>query len=261
MKTKKKIGIAVIAMLCACALFSGGMFIHQYVDAKKSTEAFDSLAGLITDTKVPESTRSSDAGQDATELTVDEMALAYEKYGALYEQNDDFVGWISIDGTSINYPVMQTPDNPDYYLKRSFNKTYSDYGVPYVDEACAVGLSTNTVIYGHYMKNGTMFSALVNYADKDFFEEHPVITFNTLYGFGEYQIIAAFSFDTNNETFRYNEFADGNKVQFDEFVAECMARRAYDAGYTAEYGDEMLTLSTCEYTHNNGRFVVVAKKL
>lgn len=260
MTIKKKIGIAVIAMLCICALISGGVFIHQYTDAKKSTEAFDSLTELITDTEVPENADAAE-DQDTTEQTINEMALAYEKYAALYEQNDDFVGWISIDGTIINYPVMQTRDDPDYYLKHSFDKAYSDYGVPYVDEACAVGLSANTVIYGHHMKNGTMFSALVNYADKSFFEEHPIITFNSLYGFGEYQIIAVFSFDTNNETFRYNEFADGSKEQFDEFIAECMARRAYDTGYTAEYGDELLTLSTCEYTHNNGRFVVVAKKL
>lgn len=260
MTTKKKIGIAVTSILCICALISGGMFIHQYTDAKKSTEAFDSLTELVSDTEVPENTNAAE-DQDTTEQTIDEMALAYEKYAALYAQNDDFVGWISIDGTSINYPVMQTPDAPDYYLKHSFDKAYSDYGVPYVDEACAVGLSANTVIYGHHMKNGTMFSTLVNYAGKSFFEEHPVITFNSLYGFGKYQIIAAFSFDTNNETFRYNEFADGSKEQFDEFIAECMARRAYDTGYTAEYGDELITLSTCEYTHNNGRFVVVAKKL
>lgn len=260
MTTKKKIGIAMIAMLCVCSLVSGGMFIRQYTDAKKSTEAFEGLTELIADTKIPASVDDTEA-QIVTDQNVDEMSLAYAKYATLYEQNDDFVGWISIDGTSINYPVMQTPNNPDYYLKRSFDKTYSDYGVPYVDEACAVSLSANTVIYGHHMKNGTMFSALVNYADKSFLEEHPVITFNTLYGFGEYQIIAVFSFDTNNETFRYNEFSDGNKEQFDVFIAECMARRAYDTGYTAEYGDKLITLSTCEYTHNNGRFVVVAKKL
>ena len=131
--------------------------------------------------------------------------------------------------------------------------------MPYVDEACAVGLSANTVVYGHHMKNGTMFSSLVNYADKAYFDEHPVIRFDTIYGLGEYQVIAAFSFDTNNETFRYNEFADGNEAQFNEYVAECMARRAYDTGFTSEYGDKLLTLSTCEYTHTNGRFVVVAK--
>ena len=144
-------------------------------------------------------------------------------------------------------------------LRQKEDGRYSDYGVPYVDEACAVGLSANTVVYGHHMKNGTMFSSLVNYADKAYFDEHPVIRFDTIYGLGEYQVIAAFSFDTNNETFRYNEFADGNETQFNEYVAECMARRAYDTGFTAEYGDKLLTLSTCEYTHTNGRFVVVAK--
>lgn len=109
------------------------------------------------------------------------------------------------------------------------------------------------------MKNKTMFSSLVNYANKAYFDEHPVIRFDTLFGFGEYRVIAAFSFDTNNETFRYNEYTDMNEEKFDEFISECMARSAYDTGYTAEYGDRLLTLSTCEYTHTNGRFVVVAK--
>ena len=258
MNKKKCIGIAVIAVFCACAIFAGGVAFHQYADAKNSVVAFDELSGLIVDTGSPENTEPDATN---TDISVDERILAYEKYSALYEQNNDFVGWISIEGTNINYPVMQSLATPDYYLKHSFEKSYSDYGVPYVDEACSVGLSTNTVVYGHHMKNGTMFSSLVQYADKSYFESHPVITFDTLYGFGQYQVIAVFAFDTNNETFRYNECIDMNEEQFDEFVKECMARRAYDTGYTAEYCDKLLTLSTCEYTHTNGRFVVVAKKV
>lgn len=258
MSKKKYIGIAVIAVFCACAIFASGVALHQYNDSKNSVVAFDELSELIVDTSSLEIPEPDVLDMD---VAVDERILAYEKYSALYDQNNDFVGWVSIDGTNINYPVMQSIDNPDYYLKHSFEKSYSDYGVPYVDEACAMGLSTNTVIYGHHMKNGTMFSSLVKYADKSYFEEHPVVTFDTLYGFGQYQVIAVFAFDTNNETFRYNEYVDMNEEQFNEFIAECMARRAYDTGCTAEYGDKLLTLSTCEYTHTNGRFVVVAKKV
>lgn len=257
MKKKKIITIALISVFAVCAIFTGMMAYWQWDDQQQSKNDFNALAELIVEeTPVPEQTP---APEEEPEAEPDERELAYEKYKALYEQNDDFVGWISIDGTAINYPVMQSIDSPDYYLKHSFEKTYSDYGVPYVDEACAVGLSANTVIYGHHMKNGTMFSSLVNYADKTYFEEHPIIRFDTIYGFGEYQVIAAFSFDTNNEEFRYNEYTDMTEVEFTEFMENCMARRAYDTGYTAEYEDTLITLSTCEYTHTNGRFVVVAK--
>ena len=257
MKKKKIITIALIAVFSICAVFTGMMAYWQWNDGQQSKDDFSALAELVAEE--PAAPEQTPAPTDEPEAEPDERELAYKKYKALYEQNNDFVGWITIDGTAINYPVMQSIGSPDYYLKHNFEKAYSDYGVPYVDEACAVGLSANTVVYGHHMKNGTMFSSLVNYADKAYFDEHPVIRFDTIYGFGEYQVIAAFSFDTNNETFRYNEFADGNEAQFNEYVAECMARRAYDTGFTSEYGDKLLTLSTCEYTHTNGRFVVVTK--
>lgn len=125
-------------------------------------------------------TPDSDAVLSDEEMVAEEAAKAYEKYGALYEQNNDFVGWIQIDGTNINYPVMQTPDNPDYYLKHSFENTWSDYGVPYLDEACVIGQSNNLVIYGHHMSNGSMFCDLELYSDPAFCMEHPVIRFDTL---------------------------------------------------------------------------------
>ncbi|MGI6072759.1 MAG: class B sortase [Lachnospiraceae bacterium] len=257
MNKKKIIGIAAIVVFAIVSVFSGMMFYWQTQDHKQSAEDFNALAELITEeTPTPEQTPIP---VDEPEAEPDERELAYAKYKVLYEQNNDFVGWISIDGTNVNYPVMQSIDTPDFYLKRNFEKAYSDFGVPYVDEACAVDLSTNTVIYGHHMKNGTMFSSLVKYVSKSYFEEHPIIRFDTFGGFGEYQVIAAFSFDTNNEDFRYNEYTDMTEAEFDEFISECMERRAYDTGFTAEYGDRLLTLSTCEYTHQNGRFVVVAK--
>ena len=161
------------------------------------------------------------------ELAAREAELAMEKYRALFDQNSDFVGWISIDGTNINYPVMWTPNNPNYYLKHSFEKEYSDYGVPYIDEDCVMGESNNYVIYGHHMKNETMFHDLCNYASKDFYDEHP----------------------------------DMDEEHFKNFMNSVHLRQLYDTGVDAEYGDHLITLSTCEYTYTNGRFVVVAKKV
>lgn len=198
---------------------------------------------------------------EGEEPSAAEAELAQEKYGALFEQNNDFVGWISIDETSIHYPVMQTPDNPDYYLKHGFDKAYSNYGVPYIDEGCAPGLSNNIVIYGHHMNDGTMFADLCGYADRGFYEGHKTIRFDTLSGFGEYEVVATFRFNTNRDTFRYNEYTNMDEAEFAEFLENVRARALYDTDMEVEYGDTLLTLSTCEYTYKNGRFVVVAKKV
>ena len=131
----------------------------------------------------------------------------------------------------------------------------------YIDEACMTGISNNLVIYGHHMNNGSMFADLCKYADADFCKEHPEIAFDTLSSLGKYEVVAAFKFNTNRETFKYNEYTLMDEVQFAEFMENVRARQLYDTGVTAEYGDQLLTLSTCEYTYPNGRFVVVAKKV
>lgn len=100
-----------------------------------------------------------------------------------------------------------------------------------------------------------------NYTEAEFCKEHPIINFDTLSGFGEYQVVAVFKFDTNHEDFRYNEYTQMNEEQFKEFMSQVHARQCYDTGIDAEYGDQLITLSTCEYTYNNGRFVVVAKEV
>ena len=234
MKKKKIIGIVLMVICTAAAIVSGVMFARQYSDAKASVDTFDDLAGLVVDieTPLPETPDETDEPAELTEeeLRAQQAALAHEKYGALFEQNQDFIGWISIDGTNIN-------------------------------ENCIMGISNNIVIYGHHMKNGSMFADLCNYTDEDFWREHPLIHFDTLSSFGEYEIVAVFRFNTNKETFKYNECVTMNEEEFNEFMQEVHAREMYDTGIDAEYGDQLLTLSTCEYFYKNGRFVVVAKKV
>ena len=155
---KKTLGIIIVSVLGAAAIFCSAMFTHQYLDAKNSKSAFDDLTNLITE--IDESQKDTEAEESdlsAEGLAAAEAALAREKYAALFAQNNDFIGWIKIDGTNVNYPVMQTPDKPDFYLKRSFDKSYSDYGVPYIDEACMTGISNNLVIHGHHMNDGSMY--------------------------------------------------------------------------------------------------------
>ena len=270
MKTKN-IYIALIAVFLLIAVVAGCVCIHQSRDAKASANAFNDLEDLIAMPTAPTAETSPIAPTvDATvpskpEEAVDpelvEAQTAYEKYKVLYEQNNDFIGWISIEGTNVNYPVMQSTNNPDFYLKHGFDKAYSNYGVPYLDDACATGLSNNLVIYGHNMKNGSMFHDLLKYSTTGYWEVHSFIRFDTLSQLNEYQVVLVFRFDTNHEDFRYNEFTDMNEEEFIEFMEECRSRQLYDTGVAVEYGDELLTLSTCEYTYENGRFVVLAKKI
>lgn len=253
---KSKVLMIGAAVCAALFLFSGVMLFRQYADEKNSAEAFDHIAALVQ-----EETPPADAPQETEPLLPEQTA--FEKYKAVYAQNSDFVGWISIDGTNIDYPVMQTIDEPNYYLKRSFEKQYSDYGVPYVQENCDLGLSDNCVIYGHHMNNGSMFADLCKYEREDFYNAHRTIRFDTLSGFGEYEIVAVFKTVAYSEQgFQYYHFvAAESAADFDDYIAKCKALALYDTGVSAEYGDRLITLSTCEYSRQNGRMVVVAKKI
>jgi len=250
---KRKICIAGIILLCAAFLFSGFMVYRQYTDEKQSKEEFYHLAGLIP--AIPENPDD--------EVNEEIPVSAFDKYADIYALNNDLIGWISIDGTKINYPVMQTKDRPNFYLKHNFEKQYSDYGVPYVSETCDIDISDNTIIYGHHMKNGTMFNSLESYKSKEFYESHKIIRFDTLGGYGEYEIIAVFkTVAYSDKGFKYYQFDNAaDETAFNKYVARCKELSFYDTGLSAEYGDKLITLSTCEYSNQNGRLVVVAKKI
>ncbi len=185
-------------------------------------------------------------------------------YAQIYALNSDLIGWITIPGTKVDYPVMQTPDRKDYYLKRNFNKMGSDWGAIYAREECDVfAPSDNVVLYGHHMKDGSMFAGLDSYKKESFWRDHQTFTFDTLYERHTYQIIAVFKTSASlNKGFAYHRFNDAaNQQEFDEFVATVKKMSFYDTGLTATYGDKLLCLSTCEYSLENGRFVVVAKRI
>lgn len=252
-------GTAVFAVLF---LFSGVMLAIQYADKKQSAEAFDEIAALVQDeAELPESSEESTDGKELP--TAETVLTAYDKYAAVYEQNADFVGWLSIDGTNINYPVMQTPDHPNFYLKHAFDRSYSNYGTPYVQENCMVGSSDNLILYGHHMNNGSMFADLCKYENEDFYRAHTTIHFDTLDGYGDYEIVVVFkTVAYSQDGFKYYHFVTADsREDFDAFMEQCKALALYDTGISAEYGDSLLTLSTCEYSRNNGRMVVVAKRI
>ncbi|MDL2249654.1 class B sortase [Lachnospiraceae bacterium OttesenSCG-928-J05] len=250
-----QICIAAAVCLLGAAAFCGVKIYHHYAQVEEQTEAFEQIAQLVEqapeEEALPEDTPVSEGGD----------VLA--KYKELYLQNEDMVGWISIAGTTLNYPVMQTPNNPNFYLKHNFEKEYSDLGVPYMQEDCSILDSDNLIIYGHHIKGGRMFGALEDYKSKSFYEEHKTIQFDTLTEQAEYEIIAVFkTVAYSAEGFRYYDFVNAeNEKDFNEYVSKCKELVLYDTDIEAEYSDRLITLSTCEYSAQNGRLVVVAKKV
>lgn len=180
---------------------------------------------------------------------------------ALHEENPDCIGWISIEGTVIDYPVMYHPEEENYYLKRDFYGDYSSNGCIFLSELCDPETSDNLIVYGHHMSSGAMFAALDNYKEQEFYLEHPEVVFDTLHGTEVYEIIAVFLSPvyTGNDFMYYTFTGAETKEEFDQFIDEVMARTLYDTGKSASFGDKLLTLSTCEYSQTNGRIVVVAK--
>ena len=160
---------------------------------------------------------------------------------------------------------MYAPDNKDFYLRHDFNKQYSVYGVPYLDEKTTLGAnaeSGNLIIYGHNMKTGTIFGCLTEYKKAAYYQEHPYIEFDTLYGDAKYEVFAAFAIDVVNDTsFVYNQYVDLDEDTYNAYVDEVLSRSDVDSGIRPSYGEQLLTLSTCEYSTDNGRYVVVARRV
>lgn len=172
---------------------------------------------------------------------------------------------MKIDNTKIDYPVMQTVDN-EYYLDHNMEQKYDKNGTIFMDKDCDVlKPSTNYILYGHHMKNGQMFGGLDLYKDKAYYDEHPYISFDTIYEKGTYQIMYVFRSKVYKEdeiAFKYYQFIDANgEVEFESYMKEMAEMSLYDTGVTAQFGDQLLTLSTCDYQETDGRFVVVAKKI
>lgn len=183
----------------------------------------------------------------------------------LQKENEEIIGWIEIAETNINLPVCQAQDN-SYYLTHNYKKEKATSGALFLDKDFNLDKpSTNYLIYGHRNKNGTMFEDLMKYKDEQFFKSHPTIKFTTTKEDTEYQIIAVFFsrvyYKDEQNVFRYYQFVNAeSETEYNEYISNCKKASIYDTGATAEYGEQLLTLSTCEYSQEDGRFAIVAKK-
>ena len=184
-----------------------------------------------------------------------------EKLESLQKQNSDIIGWIQIENTNINYPVVQGKDN-NYYLNHNYKKKYSANGSIFLDKNYSWNPpSSNLLIYGHH----STFKDLLKYQNKKFYSQHPIIRFTTNKEDANYEIIAVFKskvyYQSEKNVFRYYYFIDANnEEEYNEFVANSKKSSLYDTEKTANYGEQLLTLSTCSYHTKDGRFVFVAKK-
>lgn len=272
----RKLYNVLIAIFAIIFLISAFMVGSYFFESTKAQSDYDEITQLMENGKqqaqstvpfippvqsIPEIPDSTDPDMPV-ETTATPTILP--EYAALYLQNDDMVGWIEIEGTKLNYPVVQTPDEKDFYLHRDFNKENSKHGAIYVQENCDVWTpSDNVVIYGHNMKDGSMFATLLKYRKHEYWEEHRYIYFNTLLERHTYEIVAVFKTTaTIGKGFDYHLFVEAeDEEEFDAYIDRIKKLSYYDTGVDAEYGDKLITLSTCEYTLTNGRFVVVAKRV
>lgn len=212
---------------------------------------YSDLAAVRTQNKQPEISLQSSVQQSNRNL---------------YLENADMVGWIQIEGTGIDYPVMQTPADPNYYLKHNFEKSYTDYGCPFMQADCdALRPSDNLIIYGHNMKDGSMFADLAKYRSKDFWQAHKTVRFDTALGSCAYEIFTVIHTTVQADAadaFPFYRFVDAaSPEEFADYVSACKVRALYDTGIFAEYGDKLLTLSTCDNITDNGRLLIIAKRI
>lgn len=253
----------ILAVLVIVFIVSTYMVISIVTQQEQEKEAFDVIAESV---KPLREERVIDPPKKEAAKTPrdDEIPTVLPEYEELYTQNPDMFGWIYIEGTKIDYPVMYTPEEPEYYLRRAFDGSSTQSGTPFIDGACAPD-GDFYLIYGHHIKNGSMFGSLTKYADKTWRDEHRVICFDTLYERREYEVVAAFYADASldeGDGFLYYKYTDlSDRDVFDEYVRQVSEVSIYKEAVDAEYGDELIALSTCSYHTGDGRFVVVAKRI
>lgn len=222
---KSKISLIILTFLLSAVTALCGFNIYSKLSARnREKQDFEKIVSMVT---VDENDDSKSEDQPSAESQTEKK----RNLKALFNQNSDCIGWIYIPGTAVNYPVMYTPSNPQKYLRRDFYCNYSQSGVPFLDSRCDLE-STDLIIYGHNMRNGTMFSQLKNYVNADFRKAHPIIEFETANGIYKFNVIDVKITDTADK--KYNEIYSEN--------------------------GRFLTLSTCYGNRKSDRILVTAKE-
>lgn len=252
----------VIAAAGMIAVLSLGYFAIYSRSAYLAQSEYDELASLKGTDPVSDNIEQKPL---FTLAEAEKVPDILDEYKNIYIKNKSVIGWLTIDGTGIDYPVMQTVNN-DYYLDHDFNGKEDKNGSIFLDCNCnAMFRSTNLIIYGHHMKSGKMFGNLKKYESEDYCKEHNIIQFDTIYEKGLYEVMYVFRDnikDAEDVSFKYYQFIDAASPEEFESNMNAMSKMSlYDTGVTASYGDDILTLSTCNGSTSTARFVVVAKRI
>lgn len=250
--TKKDIIFKVLICLCvAVMIFSGYMVFGELHERTLDADEFEEIRSIV-------STEISSSQSAFDDVTQNEEKVPYSRdVSAALAKNSECVGWIYISGTVIDYPVMHTPSEPQKYLHLSFSGRESASGVPFMDGANRPG-DENVFIYGHNMKNGTMFHALKKYFDKSFYANHQTVEFETAEGVNYYNVFAVVETAEDDEWYSFLETED--ESEFDKKISYIKSKSKYDTGITPKKGDKLLTLSTCLNGTNEGRVLIVCVK-
>ena len=257
------IGIfSVIIIACLISIFS-----RLYAE-NKETEEFRQLAEIVTEETTNTDTVTERIKKpnilkvsDFDNVVQAEQTVYYTTYyephsiSELISMNSECFGWISISGTNINYPVMHTPNNPQKYLNRNFYGEYSYSGTPFLDSRCSAD-STNLIIYGHHMNNGTMFADLCNYTDYSYFTEHPTVVLETKDEAFAYSVFSVMKVKSDDDWYRF--ITAETEKSYEKKISYAKDKSIYGTGNTPVYGQQILTLSTCYGYNQDDRILVLA---
>ena len=271
--------ICIIVFAASAAGLAGyGIFSFRQQQAAKEVQTALRNIREMQDTEATEEVAVQEETESAELETETREPEILPKYRALYGLNPDMAGWLTVEGTVIDYPVMQTMEDESYYLSYDFYGQPSSSGCLIMDTDSVVGTgtkadgyaggeapSTNLIIHGHTMRNGDMFGDLDLYGDEAYGKEHSLIRFDSLYEEREYELLAVFYsqvYYESQDVFKYYKFFQADtREEFDDWYGNIKKLSLYDTGVTAGFGDEFLTLSCCAYHVEDGRFVVVAKRV
>lgn len=251
-----------LMLLIVVFAISSYFFIINLAENKKEIEVYENLQEIIENTE--ETTQENEFKEDLKEDEYKISSKIQYNFDNILQINSDVIGWIKIDGTNINYPIMQ---NGDFYLKHDVYKNYSNHGTPYLASFCNIKTSDNLIVFGHHMNDNTMFSQLEKYKNYNFYQTHKYIK---VYLISEgkveeniYEIVTAFkTIAYSDKGFKYYSYTDFKyENEFSEFKNNCKDLEFYNTGLSWSNEDKYITLSTCEYSQKNGRMIVVAKKL
>lgn len=242
MRISKKI-LVIISLILICILaFSAMQLFRIYTEKEKTNSQFEELKSIIEDTSV-------------------QTEVENAEYLALKEQNNDFVGWLTVDGTNIDYPVMQSTDEPEFYLKHNFKKDEDRHGIPFAGASSSIPDGDNIIIFGHNMKDDTMFSELQKFISPEFCEENHCIMFNTCTTSDIYDVIMVFKIsESDTEKFPYYTYTSFDNITANQYLSSAKQYSIWSNNKTIDKDTKLLTLSTCEYTLKNGRLVIIAEK-